>query len=177
MRVTVRLNLFKSEHLFWVKSKLKICIWDNIQKGQCNHHILPCASSLSSCEVWECTDTLKAGAWEVLQLRQASSWLHVQLGRGKILPLGNASVSNSTILIQTLKRNSSYDQPGPALQQIGKKTIVIAQIHIHWLWLQDCHNHPMTKEETKVSLLSGSRKEAEPREKSRLLRIIFRIPP
>lgn len=40
----------------------------------------------------------------MLKLRQASSWLQVQLQRGKILPLGNASVNNSTTIMQTLKK-------------------------------------------------------------------------
>ena len=87
-----------------LKSKLKLCIWDNIQKGQCNYCVLPYAFSLSSCEVWECTATVKAGAWEMLKLRQASSWLQVQHWRWKIFPLGNASVNNSATVMQTLKK-------------------------------------------------------------------------
>lgn len=40
----------------------------------------------------------------MLELRQASSWLQVQLWRGKIFPLENASVNNSATVMQTLKK-------------------------------------------------------------------------
>lgn len=95
MRMGVGLHLFKTEHLSWVKSKLKFCIWENTQKGQCNCYILPCASSPSSYEAWECIDT---ECREVLKMRQASSWLHVQFCRGN--HFSGKWFHNSTILMQ-----------------------------------------------------------------------------
>ena len=112
----------------------------------------------------------------MLELRQASSWLQVQLWRGKIFPLENTSVNNSATVMQTLKKTLAMTIQVQPLAKFKRRQ---QQLHKSTSVGSDCRvatTIPWPKRKPIPYCCQAAKKEAEPGENSRLLKILFRIP-
>lgn len=91
------------------------------------------------------------------------------------MPLGSDPMGNPK-LMQTLKRDSGLDYPGPALHQIGKDNSGCTA-HLRWLcfWVP----YPLSPHDQRENqCFSAFRQQESPSgQKSRLLRVLFWRPP